>query len=63
MLSDQGNNISGGLMKEIAKILKVKQVKTSVYHFQSNGALERLHHILAEYLKLYISQNQNNWNF
>lgn len=62
LLSDQGSNISGELMKEIARIFKIKQVKTSVYHPQSNGALERSHHVLAEYLKPYINQNQNNWD-
>jgi transposase InsO family protein len=62
LLSDQGSNISGELMKAVAKIFKIKQVKTSVYHPQSNGALERSHHVLAEYLKPYINQNQNNWD-
>lgn len=62
LLSDQGSNISGELMKEIAKIFKIKQIKTSVYHPQSNGALERSHHVLAEYLKSYINQNQDNWD-
>ncbi|KMQ89530.1 enzymatic polyprotein endonuclease reverse [Lasius niger] len=62
LLSDQASNISGELMKEVAKIFKIKQIKTSVYHPQSNGALERSHHVLAEYLKPYINQNQDNWD-
>lgn len=32
LLSNQGSNISGEIMKEIARIFKMKQVKTSVYH-------------------------------
>lgn len=62
LLSDQGSNISGEVMKEIARIFKIKQVKTSVYHPQSNGALERSHHVLAEYLKPYINNSQNDWD-
>lgn len=62
LLSDQGSNISGELIKEIARIFKIKQIKTSVYHPQSNGSLERSHHVLAEYLKSYINGNQNNWD-
>lgn len=62
LLSDQGSNISGELMKEITKIFKIKQVKTSIYHPQSNGTLERSHHVLAEYLKPYINKNQDNWD-
>ena len=62
LLSDQGSNISGETMKKVAKIFKIKQVKASVYHPQSNGSLERSHHVLAEYLKPYINQQQNNWD-
>ena len=62
LLSDQGSNISGELMKEVARIFQIKQIKTSVYHPQSNGSLERSHHVLAEYLKPFINQQQNNWD-
>ena len=40
LLSDQSSNISEEIMKEIARIFKIKQVKTSVYHPQSNGSLD-----------------------
>lgn len=62
LLTDQGSNISGEMMKEVARIFKMKQIKTSVYHPESNGSLERSHHVLAEYLKPYINQQQNNWD-
>lgn len=62
LLSDQGSNISGEIMKEVARIFKIKQIKTSVYHPESNGSLERSHHVLAEYLKPYINQQQNDWD-
>ncbi|KAG5307589.1 CRBN protein, partial [Pseudoatta argentina] len=57
LFSDQGSNISGEMIKEVARIFKIKQVKTSVYHLQSNGSLERSHHELAEYLKPFVNDN------
>lgn len=49
-------------MKEIAKIFKIRQVKTSVYYPESNGSLERSHHVLAEYLKQFVNKDQNDWD-
>lgn len=41
--------------------LKIKQLFSSAYHPQTQGALERSHSTLKEYLKSYVSENQNNW--
>jgi len=35
LLSDQDSNIFGELMKEVARIFRIKQIKTSAYHPQS----------------------------
>ena len=40
----------------------MKHIITSAYHPQSNGALERSHSTLKDYLKHYINQNQTNWD-
>lgn len=62
LLTDQGSNISGELIKEIARLFKIKHTKTSVYHPQSNGSLERSHHVLAEYLKQYVNKQHADWD-
>lgn len=51
ILTDQGTNFLSGLMHQIAKRFRIKQIKTTSYRPQSNGALERSHHVLAEFLK------------
>jgi hypothetical protein len=48
-------------MKKVAKRFRIKQYITSAYHPQSNGSIARSHHLLIEYLKLYI-ENTRNWD-
>ena len=58
ILTDQGTNFLSNLMKQIAKRFKIKQFRTSSFHAQSNGSLERSHHVLSQYLKIYISKDE-----
>ena len=41
---------------------RVKRIKTSAYHPQTNGALERTHRDLVEYLRCFILENQTDWD-
>lgn len=50
LLTDQGTHFMNSLMKIIEKF-KIKQHKTTAYRPQSNGSVERSHHVLWEYLK------------
>lgn len=46
ILTDQGSNFLSNLMKKIMETLQVKQIKTSPYHPQCDGMLERFHSTL-----------------
>ena len=48
-------------MPNLAKLFKVNQVTTSGYHPQSNGALERNHQVLTDYLKHYV-EDYEDWD-
>jgi len=61
VLTDQGTNFTADIFKETCKFLKIKQLWSSPYHPQTQGALERSHSTLKEYLKSYVSENQDNW--
>lgn len=60
VLTDQGSNFINSLMRTVAKKFKITQCKTTAFHPQSNGSIERSHHVLIEYLKHYIENN--NWD-
>ena len=60
ILTDQGTNFLSKFMKQIAKRFKIKRVKTTAFYPQSNGALERSHHALSEYLIQY-TRKDHNW--
>jgi len=50
ILTDQGTNFTSEMFKNTCKLLKIEKIQTSAYHPESNGALERSHQTLAEYL-------------
>lgn len=61
ILTDQGTNFTAELFKKTCEFLKIKQLWSSPYHPQTQGALERSHSTLKEYLKTYVNENQDNW--
>lgn len=62
ILTDQGANFLSALMKQLARKFRIKQYSTTAYHPQSNGSIERSHHVLAEYLKQYVDEKASNWD-
>ncbi|XP_063834919.1 uncharacterized protein LOC135084105 [Ostrinia nubilalis] len=61
ILTDQGTNFTSDLFKTTCQFLKIKQLWSSPYHPQTQGALERSHSTLKEYLKSFVNTNQDNW--
>ncbi|KAJ0177013.1 hypothetical protein K1T71_007022 [Dendrolimus kikuchii] len=61
ILTDQGPNFTSDLFKKTCEFLKIKNLWSSPYHPQTQGALERSHSTLKEYLKSYINEEQTNW--
>ena len=61
ILTDCGKEFVNSLLSNLAKLFKIKQITTSAYHPQSNGALERSHQVLADYLKHYV-ENYEDWD-
>lgn len=61
ILTDQAPTFFTSLMKTIATYFKIRQYKTIAYYSQSNGSIERSHHVLTEYLKMYVT-NTSEWD-
>jgi len=62
VLTDQGTNFLSEIFKNTCKLLKIEKIQTTAYHPESNGALERSHRTLAEYLRHYINSEQTDWD-
>ena len=58
LLTDQGRNFIGDLMKRIAKIFRIRKFRMTAFHPQSNGSLEQSHHTLGECLKQYTNEQK-----
>ena len=57
MLSDQGTQFMGVLMKCLCERLGVRQIRTTPYHPQSNGSVERMHGTLVPMLRKLASKD------
>lgn len=44
ILTDQGTPFTSKLMSDLCRLLQVKHLRTSVYHSQMNGLVERFNH-------------------
>lgn len=61
ILTDQGTNFMSTTMKQLAKLFKIQQIRTTAFRPQTNGSLERSHLVLIEYLKHYTTY-KNDWD-
>lgn len=42
--------------------MKIKKIKSTAYHPETNEALEITHRVLVEYLRCYIVEDQSDWD-
>ena len=60
--SDQGSNFMSHLFQDVMAQLGIKQIKSSAYHPQSQGALERFHQTLKSMMRSYCFQEKKEWD-
>ena len=60
--TDQGRNFESLLMKEVCKILGIHKTRTTLYHPQSDGMVERHNRTLASQLSMFVEENQSDWD-
>ena len=61
LLTDQGPEFESELLAELCRLMDVDKIRTSPYHPQSNGMLERFHRVLNSMLAKVIDEDQRNW--
>ena len=60
--SDQGANLCSEVIKTICKLLGMDQTRTSAYHPQGNGKVERFNRMLEAMLAKNVKDNQRDWD-
>ena len=62
LLTDQGRNFESELMKEVFKLLGVHKLRTSPYHPQTDGQVERFNRTLKAIISSYVNGHHNDWD-
>lgn len=60
--SDQGRNFESKLMQEMCILLGIRKTRTTPYHPQSDGQVERFNRTLASMLSNYVADNHKDWD-
>ncbi|KAJ1180899.1 hypothetical protein NDU88_006110 [Pleurodeles waltl] len=61
ILTDQGTPFMSRLMSEVSKTLGIKQIRTSVYHRQTDGLVERYNRTIKSLLIKSIANDGRDW--
>ena len=62
ILTDQGNNFTSQLLKEVYRLLKISSIWTSPYHPQTGGLVERFNQTLKTMLRKFVSEEGKDWD-
>ena len=61
ILTDQGTLFMSRTLRELYGLLGVKSIRTSVYHPQTDGLVERLNKTLKSMIRKFIHEEERNW--
>ena len=62
ILTDQGSNFMSVLLQEIYQLLGISRIRTSPYHPQTDGLVERFNGTLKAIMKKFTSRNKKDWD-
>ena len=60
--TDQGRNFESELFKELCELLGICKTRTTAFHPQSDGMVERFNKTLEAMLSTVVSDNQKDWD-
>ena len=60
--SDQGSSFMYGIFQKVMHELGIKQYRSSAYHPESQGALERFHQTLKNMIRSYCFDTEKDWD-
>ncbi|KAL0173009.1 hypothetical protein M9458_033320, partial [Cirrhinus mrigala] len=62
ILTDQGTPFMSRVMADLCRLLKIQQLRTSVYHPQTDGLVERFNQTLKRMLKRVAADDRKDWD-
>ncbi len=62
ILMDQGTAFMSRTIKELYELLGIKSVRTSVYHPQTDGLVERFNRTLKTMVRKFVKEDTKNWD-
>jgi hypothetical protein len=62
LLTDQGSNFTSELFLSVARLLRVKKLRTSPFHPQCNGRVERVHRTISQIMSHYVNCSSSDWD-
>ena len=60
--TDQGRDFEGHLIRDMCKLLDIEKTRTTPWHPQSDGMIERFNRTLETLLRQSITEDQRNWD-
>ena len=58
--TDQGRNFEAKVLKEVCQLLGVKKTRTTPYHPQSDGLVERFNRTLLDMLNMAVKDDEHD---
>ena len=62
ILTDQGSNFTSKSMRQVYSLLGIRGIKTTPYHPQTDGLVERFNQTLKSMLRNFLSESGTNWD-
>ncbi|XP_075779243.1 uncharacterized protein LOC142827525 [Pelodiscus sinensis] len=62
ILTDQGTNVTSKLITELCRLLNIHSLRTSVYHPQTDGLVERFNRTLKSMLRKFVDDDPRQWD-
>ena len=60
--TEQGRNFDSSLFRELCSLLNIQKTRTTAYHPESDGFVERFNRTLENMLSMYVEDNQTDWD-